>query len=354
MSLKGRSRKMNAAGALIERLECRQLLSAGSLDGSFGGFGGTEGANRAIVTEYGTAMRQPAGAIVVSARTSANDYTLHRFTPDGRLDTTLGSKGSASVGSQSQFVDASAMASFASSGMVIGGVGVVGRLTGSGRLVKSFGSRGTKSVDLTISAIAVQRDGKILLWGASITDPSRTELLRLFPGGKPDSAFGQAGVVVVSFSDLGAGTQPNSVTILPNGKIVVAGTQADQEAQTERAVVARFGPDGRLDSTLATGGIDLLPDIFPSADLAKVSANVAVQPDGSFLAVYDGSQSNGPAVPVRVYRFTSSGAVDLSFGTMGFTDLPNAPIGAATGPLCGRTTRSSWSAATLPPPLFLF
>ncbi|MDB5358404.1 MAG: Delta-60 repeat-containing protein [Phycisphaerales bacterium] len=227
------------------------------------------------------------------------------------------------------------MAAYPGGGTVLGGGGLVSRVNGAGKLVNSFGTSGTKSVALSVAAVAVQKDGKILLWGASVMDPSQMEVMRLRSNGKPDLSFGSAGVAKVSFSDLGAGTVANSITVLPNGKIVVSGTQADQpppnasQATTERAVVARLMPNGRLDGSFASGGIDLLPVTPPDniPMLGTVSANVAVQPDGSFLAVYDGNANTSVPVPVRVYHFTSTGALDTAFGTMGFTDLPNAPIG---------------------------
>jgi len=88
----------------------------------------------------------------------------------------------------------------------------------------------------TVNAIAVRPDGRIVAAGTdysrfSFDDSSDTDfaLARYLPDGTPDTSFGPAGsgVVVRDFTDFRPGNndEASSLALMPDGKIVVGGTQ---------------------------------------------------------------------------------------------------------------------------------
>ncbi len=120
--------------------------------------------------------------------------------------------------------------------IVVGGVSTVkeddvfalARYTTSGKLDAGFGSGGKVLTDLggefdIVSEVAIQNDGKIVAAGTGgpIAN-SDFAVVRYTPAGKPDRSFGRGGRVL---TDLGARGPDiaNAVAVQKDGKIVVAG-----------------------------------------------------------------------------------------------------------------------------------
>ena len=76
-----------------------------------------------------------------------------------------------------------------------------------------------------------------------------------FTDGSVDTTFGTGGIVTTTIDIAGMDDIANSLTIQPDGKLVIAGhSYSDALGQYEFAVV-RYGTTGALDSTFGTGGI---------------------------------------------------------------------------------------------------
>ncbi|MGL5096573.1 MAG: delta-60 repeat domain-containing protein, partial [Planctomycetia bacterium] len=119
-----------------------------------------------------------------------------------------------------------------------------------------------------------------------------------------DRAFGGDGRVTTSF---GGEEAANAVFVLGDGRIVTAGTVFNQFA------VARFLPDGRLDTSFSGDGLATLA-VGNQADRAFA---VDMQPDGKIvLAGFTTSAQNGRDLAVA--RFNVDGSLDTGFGTNGF------------------------------------
>ncbi len=146
----------------------------------------------------------------------------------------------------------------------------------------------------SVSGVAVQPDGKILVAGGS---PGILVLLRYNPDGSFDSDFGAGGVV----TDANGGYW-EAVALQTDGKIVVGGRffgGGDWDA-----LVSRYNPDGSLDTT------SFVPFDSGSSNGDYVSA-VALQPDGKIVAagyIYDGTEND-----VLVLRYNDDGSLDTSF-----------------------------------------
>ena len=111
-----------------------------------------------------------------------------------------------------------------------------------------------------------------------------------------DPSFGTGGKI-------GAPGAPfTGVALQPDGKIVTVGTS------NGNFLVARFNPDGSLDSSFDTDGIQTVD--FGGTESANA---LAIQPNGSIVVV--GTTSVGTSIAVA--RLTSTGALDTSFDADG-------------------------------------
>jgi len=170
----------------------------------------------------------------------------------------------------------------------------------AGKVATDLGTRG----DLVYSA-ALQTDGKLLVGGARPNSPSAIAcglcdfaLVRYNPDGSLDTTFGNGGKVV---TDLGGTTEHiDSIRVQPDGKIVAAGA-------SNGFGIARYNPDGSLDSTFGNGGF-LRGTLLGATDMV-------LQPDGKIVVtgslVVSGSLAFGAA------RFNPDGSLDDSFGSAG-------------------------------------
>src|SRR4051794_14692463 len=165
----------------IERLEPRTLLAAGGLDPAFGS-GGSVTSDFAQLTDD-----------------SASDVVVQK---DGRF-VVVGRAGSESVG----------------------GVGVV-RYLPDGSLDDTFGVGGRVRIDVhgVPSAVALQRDGKIVIAGALSGDFA---VWRLNPDGSLDTSFGFTGVITTDIA--GRDDTATDLAVQRDGRIVVGGTAESTE-----------------------------------------------------------------------------------------------------------------------------
>jgi uncharacterized delta-60 repeat protein len=164
---------------------------------------------------------------------------------------------------------------------------LVVRFNTNGTLDSSFGTNGATATDVYSGqneyayAAAVQADGKIVVaGGAEGGVPSQTnifgfKLVRYLPDGTLDGTFGTGGRIYESFDNMG-GT-PRSMLIQPDGKIVVAGA----DFNIETLFVARFNPDGSLDTGFGTNG-KIISNVYRVYSVA-----LARQADGKYdIAVF--------------------------------------------------------------------
>ncbi len=122
-----------------------------------------------------------------------------------------------------------------------------------------------------------------------------------FPG-PLDPSFDGDGVVTTTVGDLASA---EGVVVQPDGKIVVAG-QADGAF-----AVARYNPDGGLDSGFGSGGV-----VTTSVGSGYARANdVVVQPDGKIVAA--GYARGGGDWDFAVARYEADGDLDAGFGANG-------------------------------------
>lgn len=127
-----------------------------------------------------------------------------------------------------------------------------------------FGSNGNS----TVSAIAIQSDGKILAGGVFIVWSGTTvgRLVRLNSNSTLDTSF-------VTNNGTGANNTIESLAIQSDGKIVVGGPFTTWNGTTVNRIV-RLNSDGTMDTAFTTNTIN-------GANAAITS--VVIQPDGKIL-----------------------------------------------------------------------
>lgn len=131
-------------------------------------------------------------------------------------------------------------------------------------------------------------------------------------GGDLDSTFGRGGKV---FTDFNHTTDiAYTVAVQPDGKLVVVGTTyANNDFSGEDFAVARYNPNGTLDTTFGNGG--RVTTDFPG--LAAVASAVVIQPDGKIL-VAGGAFPNFTFLgDFELVRYNADGSLDSSFGNNG-------------------------------------
>jgi uncharacterized delta-60 repeat protein len=154
------------------------------------------------------------------------------------------------------------------------------RYNADGSLDPTFGTGGRVTTDFAgftdqAYALAVQADGKLvtagLAFGAAGFDFG---LVRYNADGSVDSGFGTGGRVTTDFA--GGFDQANALAVQADGKLVAAGFT--QGAGVD-FVLARYNPDGSLDSSFGTGG-QVTTDFAGNTDEAFA---LAVQADDKLV-----------------------------------------------------------------------
>ncbi len=200
--------------------------------------------------------------------------------------------------------------------------GIAGRaaVAADGDLDPAFGKGGKVLTDFSQStdiayAAAVQPDGKLVVVGTTYINNDYTEedfaLARYNPDGTLDETFGSGGKVQTDFPGLAA--VASSVLIQPDDKIVVAGGAFDLFPFQGDFKVARYNPDGSLDTSFGSGGI--VTTRFTNGSFAYA---VAMQPDGKIIAAgtdfvnfsFNDDISN---VDFGLARYNPDGTPDLTF-----------------------------------------
>jgi uncharacterized delta-60 repeat protein len=189
-----------------------------------------------------------------------------------------------------------------------------GIAAGDGDLDPTFGSGGRVTTDFNgrsggASAIALQGDGKLVVTGAvlSAAGPPDIAVTRYNSDGSLDTSFGTGGRVTTDFA--GRSDNGTSISIQPDGKILVAGSADSVATQFDFALV-RYNANGSLDSTFGTGG-KVTTDFNGGLDAASA---IALQADGRIvLAGY--ATAGDPHMALA--RYNPNGTPDSSFGTAG-------------------------------------
>lgn len=317
----------------VESLEARDVPAFG-----VGGFVST---NLAHTT--GEAVRslalQPDGKIV-----AAGTDGLARYNPDGNLDTTFNA-GGAQPG-VIPITDPLADVAIQPDGkIVVGGSRIVKtykksgpdrafvlmRFNPNGTPDAGFGANGSavqafgkSTASDAVRSVTVQPDGKIVAvglinsngWGNTNPDLGNWGVARFNPNGTLDRTFDGDGWLATVLVTNQAGTA-RTVTVQPDGKIVVGGDVFVVSARRRDAAVVRYLPSGALDTSFGGTGrvlVDFAPEYAAGTTSADELLDLALQADGRIVFAGASSPSTSGKPHGLIGRLNPDGTVDATFG----------------------------------------
>ena len=239
----------------------------GSLDPGFGTTG-----HVALPAMLATAVAlQPDGRIVTAGVTEAGaDFTVSRHLPDGTPDASFAAGGTATT-----VIDPNAV----------------------------------YFVGVSVDDVAVQADGRIVVAGSN----GDLAVVRYNADGSPDTGFGGDGKV---FTDFGRGRseRTGAVAVQADGRLVVAGSEHQPPRGVPEVILARYHPDGSLDTGFGGGGRVVGP--------VGAASDVAVRPDGRIVAAGSPRTTGVGPEHFALWQFEANGGPDRGFGADGQVTTP--------------------------------
>ncbi|MBF4517862.1 T9SS type A sorting domain-containing protein [Flavobacterium sp. ANB] len=191
---------------------------------------------------------------------------------------------------------------------------------GSGGKVTTFtGIPGAPGNNLVNDSV-LQSDGKIILAGNSnsYADGSAFLLARYLPNGALDTTFGTGGYVTTLVGNHCTG---QSVSLQTDGKIVVAGSTyiPSQLGVRSDIMIVRYNENGSLDTTFDTDGIKV-----ETVDYSQFVNALLIQADGKMVVGGTFESIDKPGYNTfGLARFNTNGSLDQTYGVNGFVFTPN-------------------------------
>lgn len=258
---------------------------------------------------------------------------LVRYNPNGTLDEDFGSQG---------FIinDASVINAFSlqADGAIVVATDLIPytlnerkliRYKSDGSIDSNFGINGVVHTTIgsqvvTVKAIVVQSDGKILVGGSAGDNQNRNvAVLRYENDGAIDPTFGTAGVKII---DLEPVDEVTAMKVQTNGNIVLSlsSYHIDEGVYVFNHQLACLMAEGDYDLNFGNNGI---------AKLLAPCAAMELQANGKIIVAgsYDSGIYANPVV-IGLSRYQSNGLADPDFGNNGLvsTSTGNNTRGAAT------------------------
>jgi uncharacterized delta-60 repeat protein len=315
-----------------------RFTSSGALDPSFGHGGLASGPIISGAEDIYSLARavavQPDGKIVVVGKVTSSDGSgrdgilIERFNSNGTLDTGFGT-GGVVVLFGTQFGDGYAVAVEAGGQIVATGSAdaagsggttprvAVARLTSSGKPDASFGSGGTKVVDLGAYsyalAVALAKNGEIIISGSQAPGLQVPNALLAGFNSLGDLTFAYAH----QYARGAASSAFNAVAVQPDGRIVAAGAATDGNSGAD-AIVARFTAGGVPDSSFGSGGVSYLTsaqNLIGTGNGVPGANGVSIAGNGDIIIA--GTTADGLLTDGALWALTPSGGLDSRFGSRG-------------------------------------
>lgn len=199
---------------------------------------------------------------------------------------------------------------------------LVGRLHPDGTLDTGFGTNGYVIFDYAgrtdyVYDVDLQPDGKIVVTGSVGVSAANWEfmVMRLNADGSYDTTFASTGMAVIPLTT--GEEYARAAVIQPDGKIAVGGVsiQSTPQGPKDMATLFRLSTDGILDTTFGNAGFAQSTFLLPELEIN----DFVIRPNGNYFCVGEADGNTGQA-----FSFTSAGLIDSAFGYNGFSPLINA------------------------------
>jgi len=182
---------------------------------------------------------------------------------------------------------------------------------GSGEIELTADQAGMSGGSLDFYAIAVDGQGRILAAGiVSSSSGYAMVLARFKPDGTLDTGFGAGGTGVLT-DGLNTAALGTGLSLTADGQILVTGSAADPAITEAQLTVWRFNPDGTADTGFGDHGHIQVPGI---ANIGLVVCFPALQNDGALIAGCSFSSDGS----WKITRLNPDASVDTGFGSSGF------------------------------------
>jgi uncharacterized delta-60 repeat protein len=277
---------------------------------------------------------QSSGNIVlIGSEISAGEsnFSLIRLLDSGSLDTSFGTSGRVSTDLGTGTVDVAYGATVDSNGKILvsgssdAELALV-RYNADGTIDTSFngGTLNTlfNTLNLGSDTIGFQpvvaASGKVVVIGQTVPNSSVQQgfAVQLTSTGMIDAlSFGGLGLGRQNYNIGSSTSSLKTLKYSSSGKYIAAGYE--YSGTNQQAVVLRANTNGALDSTYATSG--LFTNDFSGN--GKPSEVLAMAMPATDKPIFVGSVSNGSNKDVLIFRLTSTGTLDTSFGTNGVIKL---------------------------------
>lgn len=308
-------------------LPCLVHAADGDLDSSYGTAGKNSVSLGGSDLVYGSYLQSDGKMLVVGGArpSSVEDFGVTRFNANGSLDTSFGVNGVYTLDITATKTDRATGVGVQSDGKII----VAGytrfasgndnfaviRLTAAGALDTTFGSSGIIQIDFASTTdralcLKIMSDDRIVVAGWSSLDSMNLDfaVVRLTAGGALDASFDGDGKVMVDVGNIQDSAY--AIEIQSDNKIVIGGTAASAGGNFQLALL-RLNVDGSRDLTFDTDGVVSFNFSGSTGDYINA---VAIQSDGK-IVVGGSTTGSGNAF---LARFTTAGALDTTFNTIGY------------------------------------
>lgn len=192
-----------------------------------------------------------------------------------------------------------------------------------GTLDPTFGTGGKVSLQLDGQptngfAVAFTQDGKVVVAGQT-GNPLKPFVMRFLPNGQPDTGFGTNGAVVLPLAANETG-EFRSVLLDGMGRVLAAGSKGPTGIGgigQRDALLARFTSTGALDNSFGTSGIAVTN--LSNGIFGDVVNAIALDSQGRIVACGEANLDPDMSffADLVVARFLASGALDNGFGNAG-------------------------------------
>ncbi|MCL1980995.1 MAG: delta-60 repeat domain-containing protein [Proteobacteria bacterium] len=292
------------------------------LDASFG-------LNGRVAVELGgrssghAVLVQPDGKILVAGSSSQNNglnFSLLRFNADGSLDPGFNGDGTV-ITSLSPGDDEALTVGLLSDGRIIAaGYAHNGRdrdlamicFHPDGRLDTTFGDQGVVLTSIgnsneEITAMTIGPSDMITVAGSTEGTAGRVLVVARFtPRGTPDEGFGEQGISLIAVGD---DASVEGLLERPDGTLILSGSYT--EKKNGSAMLVGLRADGSVDSLFGEQGVAI-----PAGSFAA-SEGYAIAEDSRGRLYVAGSVGPAGRRDAALFRFTSRGEIDSSFGERG-------------------------------------